>query len=33
MLDSGKFERDFGLRLPDWRASLDAVVARLAATR
>lgn len=30
-LDSGMFERDFGLRLPDWRASVGKVVARLAA--
>jgi dTDP-4-dehydrorhamnose reductase len=30
VLDSGKFERDFGLRLPDWRQSVGEVVARLA---
>jgi dTDP-4-dehydrorhamnose reductase len=30
-LDSGKFERDFGLRLPDWRESVRDVVKRLAA--
>ena len=33
VLDSGKFERDFGLRLPDWRTSVGEVVARLAAER
>ena len=33
VLDSGKFERDFGLRLPDWRESVAEVVARLAAER
>ena len=30
VLDSGKFEHDFGLRLPDWRQSVAEVVARLA---
>lgn len=30
-LDSGKFARDFGLRLPDWRVSVGAVVKRIAA--
>ncbi len=30
VLDSGKFERDFGLRLPDWRSSVGEVVTRLA---
>jgi dTDP-4-dehydrorhamnose reductase len=30
VLDSGRFERDFGFRMPDWRASVAAVVARLA---
>ena len=29
-LDSSAFTRDFGLRLPDWRASLGPIVARLA---
>ena len=33
VLDSGKFERDFGLRLPEWRMSVAEVVARLAAER
>jgi len=28
-LDNGKLERTFGLRLPDWRAQLDEVLARL----
>lgn len=31
VLDSSKFERDFGHRLPDWRASVATVVERLAA--
>jgi dTDP-4-dehydrorhamnose reductase len=31
VLDSGKFERDFGFRLPDWRPSIAEVVERLAA--
>ena len=31
VLDSSKFERDFGLRMPDWRGSVAEVVARLAA--
>jgi dTDP-4-dehydrorhamnose reductase len=31
VLDSRKFERDFGFRLPDWRASVAEVVTRLAA--
>jgi dTDP-4-dehydrorhamnose reductase len=30
VLDSGKFERDFGVRLPDWRTSVGEVVKRLA---
>ena len=30
VLDSSKFARDFGVRLPDWRGSLDTVVRRLA---
>ena len=30
VLDSGKFERDFGLRLSDWRSSVGEVVTRLA---
>lgn len=30
VLDCGKFERDFGLRLPDWRVSVGEVVKRLA---
>jgi dTDP-4-dehydrorhamnose reductase len=30
-LDNSRFERDFGLRLPDWRASVGDVVKRLAA--
>ncbi|HEX5184731.1 MAG TPA: dTDP-4-dehydrorhamnose reductase [Allosphingosinicella sp.] len=29
-LDSGRFERDFGFRMPDWRASVAATVERLA---
>jgi len=29
VLDSGKFARDFGIRLPDWRSSIAEVVARL----
>ncbi len=33
VLDCGKFERDFGLRLPDWPKSVAEVVARLAAER
>ena len=32
-LDSAKFQRDFGLRLPDWRQSVAQVVAGLAAGR
>ena len=31
VLDSSNFERDFGFRLPDWRASVSSVVDRLAA--
>lgn len=31
VLNSGKFERDFGVRLPDWRQSVGKVVERLAA--
>jgi dTDP-4-dehydrorhamnose reductase len=31
VLDSSKFARDFGIRLPEWRQSLAEVVARLAA--
>lgn len=31
VLDSGKFERDFGVGLPGWRQSVDEVVRRLAA--
>lgn len=30
VLDCGKFERDFGLRLPEWKNSVGEVVARLA---
>jgi dTDP-4-dehydrorhamnose reductase len=30
-LDSGRFARDFGIRLPDWRSSVAAVVERLVA--
>lgn len=30
-LDSSKFARDFGSNMPDWRASLGPIVARLAA--
>jgi dTDP-4-dehydrorhamnose reductase len=30
VLDSGKFERHFGFTMPDWRASVETVVARLA---
>ena len=30
VLDSGKFLRDFGFRMPQWRASLAEVVGRLA---
>ena len=33
VLDCRKFERDFGLRLPDWPQSVAEVVARLAAER
>lgn len=33
VLDSSKFARDFGLRLPEWRQSVGEVVARLAAGR
>lgn len=33
VLDSGKFERDFGFRLPDWRRSIGGVVERLVASR
>ena len=33
VLDSRKFERDFGFRLPDWRPSVAEVVNRLAAKR
>lgn len=29
VLDSSKFERDFGIRLPNWRSSLSEVVERL----
>ena len=32
VLDSGKAERDFGIRLPDWRQSVAEVVVRLAAS-
>jgi dTDP-4-dehydrorhamnose reductase len=31
VLDSGKFARDFGIRLPDWHQSVGEVVKRLAA--
>ncbi len=31
VLDSGKYARDFGIRLPDWRRSVADVVRRLAA--
>lgn len=31
VLDCSRFERDFGIRLSDWRASLSSVVERLAA--
>ena len=31
VLDSGRFARDFGIRLPDWRRSVAEVVERLAA--
>lgn len=30
-LDSGKFARDFGYNMPDWRASLAPIVARMTA--
>ena len=30
VLDSSKFERDFGIRFPEWRQSVDEVVKRLA---
>ena len=32
VLDSGKLERDAGVRLPDWRVGLDEVLDQLAAT-
>jgi dTDP-4-dehydrorhamnose reductase len=31
VLDSAKFAADFGVRMPDWRMSVDQTVARLAA--
>jgi dTDP-4-dehydrorhamnose reductase len=31
VLDSGRFARDFGIRLPDWRSSVAEVVERLVA--
>jgi dTDP-4-dehydrorhamnose reductase len=30
VLDSSRFGRDFGYRMPDWRTSVTAVVERLA---
>jgi dTDP-4-dehydrorhamnose reductase len=33
VLDSSKFERDFKIRLPDWRQSVGKVVERLAEAR
>ena len=30
VLDNGKFEREFEVRMPDWRASVDEIVKRLA---
>lgn len=33
MLDSSRFERTFGCRMPDWRESLPAIVERIAAER
>ncbi|MCF2514328.1 dTDP-4-dehydrorhamnose reductase [Sphingomonas sp. G124] len=33
ILDCSKFERDFGIRLPEWRNSVAEVVQRLAAAR
>jgi dTDP-4-dehydrorhamnose reductase len=33
VLDSSRFERDFGYRMPDWRTSVSEAVQRLAQAR